>query len=77
MKKRLCLNCGAELGERDFHLCMNASFLESQKCRFCGKPTSDPRHICKFMVPHLRYKCANCGRIAVGEEVLCNPNAIK
>jgi predicted amidophosphoribosyltransferase len=77
MKKAVCPNCGADLDERGYHLCRNASFPEPRKCEYCGKTITDPRHVCRAMLSHLRFTCAECGRIAVDDQFLCNPISIK
>ena len=77
MKKLVCPNCGAELDEWGYHLCRNASFVEPVKCEYCGKSITDPRHICKPMLPHLKYVCGNCGRLSVKEHLLCKPTPVE
>jgi hypothetical protein len=77
MKKVVCPSCGAELGELGYHLCRNASFAEPEKCEYCGKVVTDPRHVCKPMLPNLKYVCADCGRVAVREQFLCKPVLIE
>jgi predicted amidophosphoribosyltransferase len=73
MPNVVCPNCGVELGGWGFHLCRNASFAQPRKCVYCGKTVTDPRHICKAMLPHLQYTCVDCGRVAVEDQHLCNP----
>jgi DNA-directed RNA polymerase subunit RPC12/RpoP len=73
MDKAVCSSCGGELKDWGYHLCRNASYAEPQKCEYCGKTISDPRHLCRPMFPDLKYSCANCGRVSIEDEFLCKP----
>ncbi|MBR9979950.1 MAG: hypothetical protein KFF50_02880 [Desulfatitalea sp.] len=68
-----CKRCGA-LANAPGHLCQPCN--DRQKCRFCGRPDSDRRHVCKSKLEEMRYVCNGCGRIATDAELLCRPEAI-
>jgi hypothetical protein len=68
-----CDRCGA-LAKSPGHLCQPCN--DREKCRFCGSPTIDRRHVCKSKLAAMQYVCGGCGRIATDAELLCRPEAI-
>ena len=45
-------------------------------CDYCGVSTGNPRHICRPKLAKIRYTCETCGRVAVDQDLLCNPKEI-
>lgn len=68
-----CKNCGA-VAEAPGHLCNPCD--DKSKCSFCGKPDTEPQHICKDKLQAMKYVCGGCGRVAMEEQHLCRPNPI-
>lgn len=68
-----CERCGAKAKEPG-HLCKPCG--DRQKCRFCGAPEVDSRHVCKSKLTAMQYVCGGCGRIATHAELLCRPESI-
>jgi hypothetical protein len=68
-----CKRCGA-LAKEPGHLCSPCN--DRKKCRFCGAPDVDARHVCKRKLDALQYVCDGCGRVATDAELLCKPVAI-
>ncbi len=69
-----CPTCGAAASGRG-HLCHPRSDSPFT-CEFCEKPVSDPRHVCTSMLDDLQYICRKCGRLAVYDSQLCEPEPI-
>ncbi|MEK6758451.1 MAG: hypothetical protein AABY51_01635 [Deltaproteobacteria bacterium] len=69
-----CQTCGATASGRG-HLCHPRSET-SYTCEFCEKSVSDPRHVCTSMLDDLQYICRKCGRLAVYDSQLCEPEPI-
>lgn len=70
-----CPNCGILASGRG-HLCHPIKETGAYTCESCKKKTEDPRHACKEMVNALEYICKKCGRLAVYDSLLCEPELI-
>ncbi len=69
-----CPTCGGLASGRG-HLCHPVA-EEKKRCEFCGKDVEDPRHVCQPMLERLEYVCKKCGRLAVYDSLLCEPELI-
>jgi hypothetical protein len=72
---KACPTCGKEAGEHG-HMCVPQKFDET-RCDWCESLIPDARHLCSDKVKVLSYFCNSCGRTAVKDEYLCNPEKIK
>jgi len=70
-----CPNCGI-LASGSGHLCHPIKKAGAHTCDSCKKEVTDPRHACKEMVASLEYVCKKCGRLAVYDSLLCEPELI-
>lgn len=68
-----CKRCGAKANIPG-HLCDPCG--DRNKCRFCGEPDVDAKHICHIKLSMMRYTCDGCGRIATDSRLLCKPTVI-
>jgi hypothetical protein len=51
--------------------------LKDQKCDWYGALIVDERHLCSEKAEQLKYICNSCGRTAVSEKYLCDPEEIE
>jgi hypothetical protein len=58
------------------HLCHPNTEAVPFTCDFCKKEVEDPRHICTAMLDSIEYVCKRCGRVAVYDTLLCEPELI-
>jgi hypothetical protein len=45
-------------------------------CEFCSKSVEDARHVCSAMLDKIEYICKKCGRLAVYDSLLCEPELV-
>jgi len=74
VKTYSCPSCDGLASGRG-HLCHPRS-EEEYTCEFCKKKTKDARHVCASMTDALEYVCKKCGRLAVYDTQLCEPEPI-
>lgn len=75
MADNTCPTCGKEVGDHG-HMCVPFKHAD-EKCDWCGSLIPDARHLCNEKVKELSYICNSCGRTAVSDEHLCQPEKIK
>ncbi|MCK4738912.1 MAG: hypothetical protein KAT46_03090 [Deltaproteobacteria bacterium] len=80
VKTFTCKNCNAPTSGRG-HLCHPNSNhpgadKEAFECEFCKKKDIDARHTCPEMLDSIEYVCKKCGRLAVYDSLLCEPELI-
>ncbi len=69
-----CTTCGA-VADSPGHLCNPCD--DETSCSFCGAPEVDSKHVCSDKLSAMQYVCGGCGRVAVEEDNLCEPQPIK
>ncbi|MBI5561814.1 MAG: hypothetical protein HY894_03015 [Deltaproteobacteria bacterium] len=70
-----CPSCGAQASGPG-HLCHPDKNVTPYECEFCKKTTGDARHVCAKMLDNLEYYCKKCGRLAVYDSRLCEPELV-
>ncbi len=70
-----CKNCKRPASGRG-HLCHPNTEEVPFNCDFCKKEVDDPRHVCTQMLDSIEYVCKKCGRLAVYNSLLCEPELI-
>ena len=75
MADNVCPTCGKEVGDHG-HMCVPIKHSD-EKCDWCGSLIPDARHLCSEKVKELSYICNSCGRTAVSDKHLCQPEKIK
>jgi rubrerythrin len=68
-----CQTCGA-LAEEPGHLC-NPN-MEPMTCAFCGATAPHTKHYCKGKLEDIKFVCNKCGRLAISEDLLCEPTKV-
>lgn len=75
VKTYSCPTCGGRASGRG-HLCHPLKEGVPFTCEFCKKEINDARHVCGRMIDSIEYICKKCGRLAVYDSLLCEPDVI-
>lgn len=75
MSNENCPTCGKGTGKNG-HMCIPTQHND-EKCDWCGSMIADSRHVCSDKLKEMSYICNSCGRTAISEEDLCDPDKIK
>ncbi len=71
----VCPTCNKRASGRG-HMCHPFEGCTPFECEFCKKTVDDPRHVCSSMLDKIEYSCKSCGRLAVYDSNLCQPQPI-
>jgi predicted RNA-binding Zn-ribbon protein involved in translation (DUF1610 family) len=66
----LCAECGAVSLDPQ-KICKVQG--QGTKADWCGVPDNNPPRQCRNRVHNLRWSCANCNKVSVNAELLCEP----
>jgi predicted RNA-binding Zn-ribbon protein involved in translation (DUF1610 family) len=69
----ICANCGAVSLSHDGICKMQG---KGTRADWCGSESGNAPKFCQNKVHTLRYKCKNCGQVAVNSELLCEPELL-
>lgn len=70
----MCGNCGAVSLDAG-GICNPAG--KGVKADWCGSKSSRKAEFCHNAVHNERYRCRNCGKVAVNKDLLCEPEMMK
>ncbi len=59
------------------HLCHPVTEGVRFVCEFCEQEVDSARHVCSQMIDKIAYTCKKCGRLAVYDSLLCEPEPIE
>ena len=69
----ICANCGAVSLSHDGICTMQG---KGTRADWCGSTSISTPKFCQNKVHTVRYKCKNCGQVAVNSELLCEPELL-
>ena len=69
----ICANCGA-VSLSHAGICKLQG--KGTRADWCGSESGNAPKFCQNKVHTLRYKCKNCGQVAVNSELLCEPELL-
>ena len=66
----ICANCGAVSLSPEGVCKVQGRMTRGD---WCGTKSIEPAKVCQNKIHNLRFKCGNCGRVAVDAGLLCEP----